>query len=204
MGIEVWYRRTGKVDDLIVAPEPNREVSGDSNREAHVSRVRDAAGTDVPAKTAAVKEAVQQREEVQPDSLTAVPAEVEQTAQPVEFVWWRGASGMLLLPPMHTLDEKLIRDLVAALDWRANSEVARPQTGHFRWPQLASTTGTPARAVRAFLDAHAPDDLKWLLVAQDLKEEVAPYLEVPVPLETLSGALNLAVDKKELWQVLAR
>lgn len=174
MGIQVWYRRG------VVAPA----VSG-----AHEPELASQGGPARPIEAT-----------VNPP--TPTPSSQEHT--PIEFIWWRGQHGLLLLEPMQSLDEKLKHDIVAAMDWRVSGSVGKSVSGHFRWPQLATSSGNPARAMAAFLETNGPEQLAWLIVAESLQADLTPLLPEGVPVRTLPASLHLAEQKKELWQALAR
>ena len=183
MGIQVWYRRG---------------VS--AVQEAPVS-----VNTPLPSSTGETPPKVNLDSE--PNTITK-PSQPEIQAseqqQTIEFVWWRGQRGMLLLEPMQSIDEKLLHDLVIALDWRADGQVGKVANGHFRWPQLATSAGNPERAMEAFFDTNGPDGLSWLLVSETLISDIEALLPNVTELNTLPATLHLAEQKKALWQALAK
>ena len=189
MGIQVWYPRGQKVTEKPQAPAQQTETTPPS------------------AKASAERATVQVEsapEPTAPSQLVKSEPVQSEPQQTIEFVWWRGQLGMMLLEPMQSLDEKLLHDLVVAMDWRANEQVGKVANGHFRWPQLATSSGNPDRAMSAFFDTNGPESLKWLLVSESMIADIEPWLPKSAELNTLPDTLHLAEQKKALWQSLAK
>lgn len=210
MGIQVWYPR--------VAGDNAKNATNAPDSVPFVSSARDSGASEDAASD---NEAVQSSPEVnqdlalkpaaaasQSEDSLALATEVQVAAEigvvPIEYFWWRGDSGMLLLSPSGNYDERLLRDIVIAMDWRARGAVGQIDNGHFRWPQLTSTSGTPDRAIAAFIDKFAPADCKWVMVTDKLLAELAPYLTFSIDIDVLPEALHQADEKKRLWQILGK
>ncbi|NKB97414.1 MAG: hypothetical protein GKR90_02790 [Pseudomonadales bacterium] len=224
MGIQVWYAREAVAREAVAPeevahPEVAREVvdgGADERREAtNVPAITSQEPIPGPTRVSTdanlsldLNDDVQARGQdalPQPQTVAiATPVEVETDVVPVEYFWWRGGSGLLLLPPPGNYDEQLLKDIVAAMDWRANGEVGKVENGHFRWPQLTSTSGTPERAIAAFIDKFAPTETKWVMVTEKLLTELSPYLTFTIDIDTLPDALHQADEKKRLWQILGK
>ncbi len=153
----------------------------------------------MPVSSVTVELQVQQLDQQQ-TAQTDATGEVD----PVEFFWWRGAGGILMMGPPANYEEPMLRDLVAALDWRAGLEPGEVSNGHFRWPQLVSTSGSPTRPIRAFFDQMLPETVLWVMCTQALVPVLSEHIEFAVPVDVLPEQLHLAQQKKSLWQVLAK
>ena len=189
MGIQVWYPRGQKA---VEKPQESVQQTRTTPPAAKPTAERAAAQVErVPEPTAPSE----------PEKIEVAQSEQQQT---IEFVWWRGQLGMMLLEPMQSLDEKLLHDLVVAMDWRANVQVGKVANGHFRWPQLATSSGNPDRAMSAFFDTNGPESLTWLLVSQSMIGDIEPWLPKSAELNSLPDTLHLAEQKKALWQSLAK
>ena len=193
MGIQVWYRR-GKSTMPVPASHEQTQSPIQETSQPKVSPPAQAVHEPkVPAdaQPAQVGEAESREQAQSPQQL-------------IEFIWWRGRSGMILLEPMQMLDEKLLHDIVIALDWLATKEVGKASNGHFKWPQLATSTGSPERAMLAFFDTNGPEEMAWLLVSDGLFDDLETFFPESVKVSKLSGSIHLAQQKRVLWQALAR
>ncbi len=123
----------------------------------------------------------------------------------IEFNWIASASGILL----YTGDEGLIRpfakDVLTFMDWRRGKKTLT-RWGQFRWPQLASSTGTPQGAFKAFVEKNQTATGNWIAISQELAEQTRPWLEnfsVPlIDVPVISRCVSDFAQKKQLWQLL--
>lgn len=195
MGIPIWYRRGG-------APVSSVIVESQVQTEPQTSRILASGERDKDQQ--APESGLETLQKSIPDDQQTGQTDVAGEADPVEFFWWRGAGGILMMGPPANYEEPMLRDLLAALDWRAGLEPGKVSNGHFRWPQLVSTSGSPTRAIRAFFDQTLPETVSWVMCTHALVQVLSEYIEFAVPVEVLPEQLHLAQQKKSLWQVLAK
>ncbi|NOX50978.1 MAG: hypothetical protein GXP16_10665 [Gammaproteobacteria bacterium] len=188
MGIQVWYARgvSSVVDEM---PTPNRNKI-----------------TERAAKTATVVKPREDKPAVEL-ALAAEPRAQDQQEKiaPIEFNWITGASGMLL----YTGDDGLIRpfakDVLTFMDWRKGEKTVT-RRGQFRWPQLASSTGTPQGAFKAFVEKNQTATGNWIAISQELTEQTKPWLEnfgvLLIDVPVISRCASDLAQKKQLWQLL--
>ncbi|MEM7002614.1 MAG: hypothetical protein AAF529_17625 [Pseudomonadota bacterium] len=127
------------------------------------------------------------------------------TAAPVEFICIVGGFGQLLLPALAERDRNFVRDLMQYLDWRHGGSTAAGSAKRFKWPQLATSTGTPARPLQVFLRKHAPAQLQWFVVDSGVYAEVEnwlPELDAKVQVLPVLDAVAQPALKRDLWQLL--
>jgi len=133
---------------------------------------------------------------------------------PLEFLWAKGSASILLFSPLASAASMTqAKDMLRYADWRAQHSAPSPtKSGEFKWPQLLdTTTGTPVRALAVFIEKHFPDGTPWFLVAQDLADDLLPWLRECLPdgseekiliLQRFSESVTDAVLKKQIWQIL--
>ena len=127
------------------------------------------------------------------------------TAAPVEFICIVGGFGQLLLPALAERDRNFVRDLMQYLDWRHGGSTAAGSAKRFKWPQLATSTGTPARPLQVFLRKHAPAQLQWFVVDSGIYADVEswlPELDAKVQVLPVLDAVAQPALKRDLWQLL--
>lgn len=184
MGVQVWYERTALQRDS-------------------VGQIQ---SLDIDEAVEAVTESVTtKRVTTTPPAVTKTEASgTDVGVTPIEFLWWRGAAGMLVGDITGNYDERLLKDLVAALDWHVGSTHGNVTNGHFRWPQLTSTNGSPERAMRAFMDKYLPDGASWLMVAESLVADLSPFFPADLKCWQLPESMRSPNEKRALWQRLAK
>lgn len=186
MGIQVWHARNDPACDSVRldgADETLAEAVGPTRQAAAVTAETDAARSD----------SMRPADEVAREAVTRI-----------EFLWWRGAAGMLIGEVASNYDERLLKDLVMALDWQLGSSSGNVTNGHFVWPQLTTTSGSPDRAMRAFMDKHLPQGASWVLVAESLFDDLSPYLPANIRCWSLPESFKTPDEKRALWQHLAK
>jgi hypothetical protein len=200
MGVQVWHLRpaAGESPRTAVAEAP-RPVSP----APEVVRVPEM--TRVPEMARVPETQISQPEPKSPEPSPPVP---------LEFLWAKGAASILLFSPVASAASMThAKDILRYADWRAQHSAPSPtKSGEFKWPQLLdTTTGTPVRALGVFIEKHFPDGTPWFLVAQDLADDLLPWLSECLPdgadkkiliLQNFSESLTDAVLKKQIWQLL--
>ncbi|XOV82181.1 MAG: hypothetical protein ACFHXK_15110 [bacterium] len=207
MGVGLWHLRPAPADARKFTP----------TRVDHVRQSALAEPEPTDASVSAAKaSALAPQPEARPELETrtepetgAVPAPV-----PLEFAWAKGAATLLVARTAPSAAARAhARDVLRYADWRARHTAPGAfKTGEFKWPQLLdTTTGTPARALAVFIEKHFPDESPWFLVADDLVDELRPWLGECLPGKSGEKVLVLhrwdesvtdAVLKKQIWQTL--
>ncbi len=193
MGIQVWHLRPAAGEAPVSAPE---------------SPLKTPLPVSVKPAPAPVSAPVKATVEAPTISATEPPP------VPLEFVWVKGTASMLVFSS--AASAAIIahaKDVLRYADWRTqHSAPSSLKTGEFKWPQLLdTTTGTPARALGVFIEKHFPDECPWFLVADDLADDLLPWLRECLPGEAEKKALVLpgwnesvadAALKKQIWKTL--
>lgn len=203
MGIPVWYRRGGAA--VAVAPEP---VSALSPAEPSDTTLSEAALSKAPLSEATPAAPSDPAPAVVAGAEQAPPAaSADDQAAPARlaFTWVKGASGMVLNGLVSDAALlKLLKDVVRYADWVSQSQGAGAH-GDFQWPQLLDTSGTPERALGAFVAKHLPDG-GWLALTPEVREQLEPWLAAldvtVIDLPALTANLGDATTKKAIWQQL--
>ena len=195
MGVQIWHLRPA-------AGEAEPAAAGSSN--APIAKIPQPVAAQ--PETAPVAEAqVTQPEPEPPESSPAVP---------LEFLWVKGSASILLFgPAAGAASMTHAKDILRYADWRAQHSAAGPaKSGEFKWPQLLdTTTGTPVRALGVFIEKHFPEATPWFLVADELGDELLPWLSACLPdgsskkiltLRGFSDSVTDAARKKQIWQIL--
>lgn len=189
MGIQVWYARPHSDGAQKSVPEPIVSAT---------APVAERPTIDLPT--------------IDPPTIDP-PAE-SAPAVKVEFAWLKGSRTILLLgkdASRETLQHA--KDVVRYADWlQQHGTSTSPSGGHFSWPQLSdTTTGTPVRALRVFIDKHFPDQSPWFLLSDDVAGDVEPWLRELssdqqsiqiVVLQQLCDSVGDVAAKKQIWQTL--
>lgn len=193
MGIQVWYPRPQSaeaVESLPELSEPKLAVPKLAEPKLAVPTPIVLATEDAPARsTPAVK---------------------------VEFAWLKGSATMLLLGTDASREAlQHAKDIVRYADWlQQQSSSTSPPGGYFSWPQLSNTTtGTPVRALKVFMDKHFADQTPWFLLSDDVAGAIEPWLRELSPdqhpvrivvLQHLSASVGDVASKKQIWQTLKK
>ncbi len=156
-----------------------------------------------PPAPAAEPAPVRAEPQLPPPAEPAGAAPEPAAAQLIEFIWVKGASGMLLNDlASDAATIRLLKDMVRYGDWVGGHQGA-PQQGDFRWPQLVDTSGSPERALAAFVGKHLPEG-GWLAMTPGVLSQLEPWLEglgvKVLALAPLTRSLGDAAVKKEIWQ----
>ncbi len=195
MGIQVWHQR---------------RVAGEA--EPALAETSNAAISKAPQPIAAEPEPARVPETQAPQS---VPESPEPTPPvPLEFLWAKSSASILLFSPVASATSMThAKDILRYADWRAQQRAPSPtKSGEFKWPQLLdTTTGTPVRALGVFIEKHFPDATPWFLVADDLVDDLLPWLRECLAdgsdkkiliLQKFSESVTDAALKKQIWQIL--
>ena len=196
MGVQVWHLRPEA--DEVSAAAPEMPDKAPLKTPLPASDKPDP----VPLPAAASKTV-----EAPPLSVVAPPV-------PLEFVWVKGSASILLFSSAASAAIVThAKDVLRYADWRMqHSSPGTVKTGEFKWPQLLdTTTGTPVRALAVFIEKHFPDDAPWFLVADDLTEDLLPWLRECLPgkaqekilvLQRWNDSVADAALKKQIWKSL--
>lgn len=196
MGVQVWYARSN-------SPAPTEPVQPSLvQSESAQARLADTGEVgQLP------DEQLQHNVAMDPPGRSA-----DGQIDPIALHWARGRAGLLLFAtqPDEAL-EILAADIVRALDWRYADQdqqaAVDPTLGEFKWPQLLSSTGTPARSLRALLSKHLPEE-GWLGLTPDAAEQVEPWLKLAPNIDVYNlvdvrSALDEPDVKRVLWQQIS-
>jgi hypothetical protein len=198
MGIVVWYAR------------PHSDGAEQSGPEPIVS----AAAPVVESQAAIAPQGETQSEASAPDSPVIDSAEASAPAVKLEFAWLKGSRTMLLLSKDASREtQQHAKDIVRYADWlQQQSTSTSPSGGHFSWPQLSdTTTGTPLRALRVFIDKHFTDQSPWFLLGDDVAASIESWLRELssdqqtiqiIVLQQLCDSVGDVGVKKQIWQTL--
>ncbi|MCR9258663.1 MAG: hypothetical protein NXH95_03005 [Pseudomonadaceae bacterium] len=204
MGVQVWHLRPAADEAAPAAARVSESVP--------VAEAVSLPETVTPPGTAPVPETQVPQPQARPEStpaLSETPAPV-----PLEFQWAKGTASILLFSPVAgATSMRHAKDILRYADWRGQHSAPGPaRSGEFKWPQLLdTTTGTPVRALGVFIEKHFPDAKPWFLVADDLVDELLPWLREALPdgsvekiliLNNFSGSVTDAAQKKQIWQIL--
>ncbi len=157
---------------------------------------------------------------VQPVEQTAVvpapeikPSAVDEavnTDQPtrIEFAWYAGQAGMLLVGRHHPLVARFARDILNYLDWQVLHDATdsvetkgKFTQGEFKWPQLTPGQGSPQRALAAFVETYLPRGAKWIGICEPVTD-LSPWLDSALQITKLADPAVILPDasaKKALW-----
>ncbi len=195
MGVQVWHERAALHRDPVSQSQSLGRSQGQSQG---IGNLADAV---VPVSEPV---ATKRMNTTPPPDTKTEASEAAVGVTPIEFLWWRGTAGMLFGDVTGNYDERLLKDLVAALDWQFGSTRGNVTNGHFRWPQLTTTSGSPERAMRAFLDKYLPEGANWLIVAESLSVDLSPFFPIDLKCWHLPESMRSPNEKRALWQRLAK
>ncbi|MEZ7817800.1 MAG: hypothetical protein QMB25_00285 [Pseudomonadales bacterium] len=209
MGIDVWTSRSfnpqvNEVEapsDLATAPTDSVVPPSLAEVKARLAEVSGAGGVAMqPTKAEVAKEPP-----------VAKPAVLQ--ADKIHLYFAKKANVLYISEePITGLSQSFVQDLLLFLNWHiTNGEfetTKKPLLSEFQWPVVA-TSGTPERAIAAFLDKHELTSGQGLgllsagamkVLKPWLPSQLSHFIEVPELAELATNALA----KEQLWSELGK
>lgn len=217
MGIDVWTSRSASpiFSDAKVSAEATQIPSADPNQPS-LAEIK-ASLAEVSGRGATRKQSAQAAQiiPVMESSVGTPPAETPEVLQADRIhLYFAKKANVLYISdvPIGGPSQSFVQDLLMFLNWRVTNgefEVGKkPLLSEFQWPVVA-TSGTPERAVAAFLDKHGLTSAEGLglfspgamtVLKPWLPSATSRFIEVPDIAELASNALA----KEKLWGEVGR